>query len=704
MNPDCALCRRQPACAGDASCGDAPLLVHAASPILADRIAALLAAHDIACAQDGQLFRFTPALERPRLAATLRANLVTAERRDVRVGRGTVDGMLRAEDLDTFCRRLETSWFEQALAEDRFTFHYQPIVELARGTVFAHECLVRLEADRLYLGGEILDAMLLRGEVHRFDAYCRGKAIRSAARQHRGGQKVFINFQPSSIYDPAHCLRSTLAALSETHLTPEDIVFEVVETEEVRQVAHLKRIADYYRGHRFGFALDDVGAGANTLAMVRELRPDYLKLDKSLTRGLPGPASVEALRPVLDAAAELGCRVVAEGVESAAMAEAVLALGVTLMQGWHFGRPAPHMTNRTSFGRPVPDAGSATLPSAPATQAVETGTDSPPAPTWRPGAELATLAVNIARHAVGADERLRLLESVVVHCNEMVLVTELDPLDEPGPRILYVNPAFSRVTGYAPEEVIGRSPRLLQGPRTSRAELDRIRATLARRQPVRAELLNYGKDGQEYWIEMDIVPVRDEDGRPTHAIAIQRDISERRRVEHQLAHQAMHDPLTGLANRRRLFDHLGQAMSGTNRPGAALTVCVCDIDGFKRVNDTYGHAAGDEVLIAVGRLLREGLLPGGIAGRLGGDEFCLVWPVGAEAMAAQVEQVRARLEQEVFRSGDRAFSVTASFGLAGHEGGANAQELLQAADQALYRAKQQGRNCVVVEGAAVSRG
>lgn len=692
MPADCSLCSLRPGCDGAGHRSDvsaaAPLLLHAASPILADRVGALLIAHQVAHQRCGNRFEFAPASSPQRIAATLRANLVEAERSDLRLGYATLDGLLRADDLDVFCRKLETGWFEQALAADTFTFYYQPIVDITGGEVFAHECLVRLESERLYEGGEIIDAMLVRGEVHRFDSYCRQKAIRSAARQHRAGQKVFINFQPSSIYDPAHCLRSTLAALSETHLTAEDIVFEVVETEEVRQLGHLKRIAEYYRAQRFGFALDDAGAGANTLAMVQALRPDYVKLDKSLTRNI-GRSDLSDLRPMLDQAHALGCRVIAEGVESNEMAAALAGLGVTLMQGWHYGRPSPQM-NAAAGGRRL-------FRSAAGTEQLVVLPSAAPAASSTISRELSDLAASVAAAGTETSERLRLLESVVVHCDEVVIITELDPLAEPGPRILYVNPAFTRVTGYTPGEVIGRSPRLLQGPATDRGELDRIRARLSRHEPVQAELINYGKDGTEYWIEINIVPVHNEAGQPLHAIAIQRDISERKRVERQLAHQATHDPLTGLANRRFLLSEIDARVDrGRTSPHAApLCVCICDIDGFKQVNDSYGHAVGDEVLVGVARVMRDHLPPGGMAGRLGGDELCLVLPTSPGESPALLERLRSDLASRVYRApGGVTFHIAASFGWVAWDGNQTMRDLLALADQALYTAKQQGRNRV----------
>ncbi|MFM6324601.1 MAG: PAS domain S-box protein [Microcystis panniformis] len=131
-------------------------------------------------------------------------------------------------------------------------------------------------------------------------------------------------------------------------------------------------------------------------------------------------------------------------------------------------------------------------------------------------------------------EQVRLLQSVVVNTNDAVIITEAEPIDPPGPRILYVNQAFTTMTGYSLEEVLGRTPRVFQGPKTDRAVLERVRQALEKWEPVTVEVINYCKDGREFWVEFSIVPVADKQGKYTHWISIQRDISERKRTEEAL--------------------------------------------------------------------------------------------------------------------------------------------------------------------------
>lgn len=137
------------------------------------------------------------------------------------------------------------------------------------------------------------------------------------------------------------------------------------------------------------------------------------------------------------------------------------------------------------------------------------------------------------------EEWLRLLESVVIHSNDAVVITEAS-IDHPGPRILYVNRVFERMTGYSATEIIGKTPHLLRGPSTDRATLDRIRHELEQSQPVRAEVINYRKDGSPFWVELNIAPVLDRTGRCTHWISIQRDITERKQMEERLRESEAH--------------------------------------------------------------------------------------------------------------------------------------------------------------------
>ena len=134
-----------------------------------------------------------------------------------------------------------------------------------------------------------------------------------------------------------------------------------------------------------------------------------------------------------------------------------------------------------------------------------------------------------------ADERLRLLESVVVNSNDAVVITEAESLEAPDhPKIVYVNEAFTYITGYTPEEIIGQTPRILQGKKTDPHTLKEIKQSLTKRIPIKTEVINYGKNGREYWVELNIIPIADRTGRYTHFVSVERDITKRKQAEQEL--------------------------------------------------------------------------------------------------------------------------------------------------------------------------
>jgi|GEM_PF-1360234 len=193
--------------------------------------------------------------------------------------------------------------------------------------------------------------------------------------------------------------------------------------------------------------------------------------------------------------------------------------------------------------------------------------------------------ISARRHV---ERQLSLLEKCIARVNDIVIITEASLLDEPSPRIVFVNDAFERRTGYKREEVIGRSPRMLHGALTSRDELDRIRAALVAGRDVRAEVLNYAKDGQTYWLELSIVPIIDESGALTHFASVQRDISERKQTEANIGHIQ-----TALDVSRQCSEALLRADDEQ-----ALLQTICDIGvqagGFKMV--WVGHAKHDQAM------------------------------------------------------------------------------------------------------------
>jgi diguanylate cyclase (GGDEF)-like protein/PAS domain S-box-containing protein len=259
--------------------------------------------------------------------------------------------------------------------------------------------------------------------------------------------------------------------------------------------------------------------------------------------------------------------------------------------------------------------------------------------------------------------------------------------------IRYVNAGFERVTGYSAEDILGRNCRILQGPGTDPAAIAELRAALAGERPTTVTLLNYRSDGRPFWNEISLSPVRD-GGRMTHVIGVQTDVTERRLAEEQVRFLAYHDTLTGLANRARLQERLTEQLARAQSAGSELALLFLDLDGFKQVNDRYGHAAGDELLRQATERLSGVVRPGDLLARQGGDEFLLVLGEVASGAAARGADVAERLAAALsggFLLAGETVHVTASIGISTYPGDArDARTLLQHADGAMYAAKAAG--------------
>jgi diguanylate cyclase (GGDEF)-like protein/PAS domain S-box-containing protein len=319
-----------------------------------------------------------------------------------------------------------------------------------------------------------------------------------------------------------------------------------------------------------------------------------------------------------------------------------------------------------------------------------------------------------------SERLLRLLESVVLNANDAVLITEAEPIDSPGPSIIYVNPAFTKMTGYSFDEVRGKSPRLLQGPLSGTEAPTKIRAALEAWESIEIELMNYRKDGSTFWVELSISPVADERGWYTHWISVQREITERKDkeeavarlrvltlqnealsaevkeravVEAKLSHVAFHDSLTGLRNRLYFLDCLRASVERTQtQEGYKSVVLYMDLDEFKSINDTLGHRVGDLLLMEVALRLRAYARTQDTLARMSGDEFTFLLDNLQDRTEAQAiaERMLAAV-QAPLTLGETVLQLTASIGLcevlSSHR---EAEEVLRDADLAMYTAKHQG--------------
>lgn len=233
-------------------------------------------------------------------------------------------------------------WIDDVIAEERVRTVYQPIVSGygEQVQIEAYEFLSRAldEDGTLIPPYKMFDAARTRGRLFALDRVCRLQAVRNASRV--GDRLVFVNFIPTAIYTPEHCLQSTLAEAWASGADPHQIVFEVVETEEIKDLDHLENILLFYRKHGFRYALDDVGSGYSTVENVIRLKPDFVKLDMHYVQGVADdPDKQQVALALLEAARTVGSRTLAEGVETERDWAWLSKAGYELFQGYLFGKP-----------------------------------------------------------------------------------------------------------------------------------------------------------------------------------------------------------------------------------------------------------------------------------------------------------------------------------------------------------------------------
>lgn len=247
----------------------------------------------------------------------------------------------------------ETSWIDQVIQNRSLCTHYQPIVEFSGedAKILGYELLSRgLDAQgNLIPPFKMFEAAKVRNRTFALDRACRMHCVENADKA--GNKMVFINFIPTAIYVPEHCLSTTFKLIQKLNIKPEQVVFEVVETEEVKNIEHLISILEYYRAHGFKYALDDVGTGFNNLDMLSRLQPDYVKLAREYADGVTkDPEKEKVARAVLDSARQVGAIGLAEGIERKEDLVFLRNMGYSLFQGYYFGKPIEEPARELSFG------------------------------------------------------------------------------------------------------------------------------------------------------------------------------------------------------------------------------------------------------------------------------------------------------------------------------------------------------------------
>ncbi len=293
-------------------------------------------------------------VEGPSFNAFLRVlvhwNLAQNEEEDIQIAPLKVEDTIslsalkKVRSLKNYLNCIRNQEILEMLQRGNLITYFQPVIQLKDRKVYGFECLLRGKANdgTLIPPHKIFDAAHGTGLLFYVDRAARESAVRSAAQHEIRDRKVFVNFIPTTIYDPRYCLQTTLELSRKVGFDPENLVFEVVESYKVTDLDHLKSILDYYKSQGFKTALDDVGSGFSNQNSLVRLRPDYLKVDMELVRGIHLDSMKQSVFKALGTIAkENGITLLAEGVETKEELEFLAYQGADLVQGYYFGKPSP---------------------------------------------------------------------------------------------------------------------------------------------------------------------------------------------------------------------------------------------------------------------------------------------------------------------------------------------------------------------------
>ena len=285
-----------------------------------------------------------------------------------------------------------------------------------------------------------------------------------------------------------------------------------------------------------------------------------------------------------------------------------------------------------------------------------------------------------------AEDRLNITEQVFESAIEGVMITDAKS------KIISVNPAFSLITGYSAEEAIGKTPDLLRSNRHKKPFYEEMWGQLMDQGHWQGEIWNRRKDGQAYPEFLNIRAIRAYDGKPSNYVGVFHDLSDVKRSEEQLKYQVNHDALTGIFNRTLFLDRLEQAMPTDEEPDKKTAIVTLGLDGFKKINDSLGHKAGDDLLTQAAVRLGIGLGEAQSLSRIGGDEFAMLFK-GVEIMQriVNLQQFISEIFATPFFLSGREVFVTASMGISvAPDDALTAEELMKTSDLALNQAKSMG--------------
>jgi diguanylate cyclase (GGDEF)-like protein len=592
----------------------------------------------------------------------------------------------------------------------------QPIVRLHDRSIVGYEALTRFSPRALFSTPDELFAAASTLHMEKaVDLACLRAALGEMPAL--GPVDLFVNVLIGTLLNERQGLAALDDAVRHAGLDPASIVLEFSERDPVPNLSRLQRIAAQLRSAGYRIAVDDAGAGHASMQVIAELRPEFMKVDRALIHGIDSHRARRGLLvSLLSFSGHIGARLVAEGVETQRELDALLSLGVQYGQGWMLGRPVltqplegladntlidPNWFTRHRVWRlRTPPAPAVSLPEAPG-EALE-ATETP---------DLARALSDAALALQNEHDPMGILGVMAAQMQRVVPVTEMTiyianydtqrfvPVLATGPdRDAFLAESFSLdsgITGWAfargtPENVTDTwtHPRARQVPGTSVVQESLLLAPL---------IAGERKLGIINCYRLGVGRFSDDELKAASLFAhIAAAAWHNAQLYAELREAAVTDPLTGLYNNRWLRDAGERDLASVARDHTSLALLLLDIDHFKTVNDSSGHAAGDLVLQRVATRLRGSVRTEDAVVRYGGEEFVvLLRRCGAAEAVTIAEALRTAVRQVALPADCPLEQLTVSIGIAAYpEDGTDLDQLLGAADRAMYTSKHTGRDRV----------
>jgi diguanylate cyclase (GGDEF)-like protein len=602
---------------------------------------------------------------------------------------------------------LEGGWIASAL---------QPVARLADRAVIGYEALVRFPpCQHFATPDELFAAAGSLNMESSVDLACLRAALREAPRIIDAD--LFVNVVIGTLFDETGGLHAFEAAVRDARIDPASIVLEFSERDPVPDLSRLQGIAARLRAHGYRIAVDDAGAGHASMQVIAELRPEFIKVDQSLVRTLDADRARRGLMvSLLSFSNHIGARLIAEGIETDRELEALLSVGVEFGQGWLLGKPVLTRPVDGLTGVEVVDPSwfarqpSTRLSQAPPRASVRAH---PPVklPRTSDRVDLPRALSDAALALQNEHDPVRILGVMAAHMNRVVPVNEMAiymadyemhrfvPLFASGPdhkELLAETFALDAgMTGWAfakgtPENVADTwsHPMARQVPGTAVVQESLLLIPLIAGDH-KLGIINCYRLGTGRFDDTELEAA-------TLFAHIAAAAWRNAQLYAELLNGAMTDPLTGLYNSRWLRDAGGRAVAASARDRSKLALLLMDLDHFKKINDSSGHAAGDEVLQRLAKRLQGAFRGSDAVVRFGGEEFVvLLHGSDGQGATAAAEVLRQAVQEVALPPTCNLRRLTASVGIAVYpEDGRSLDELLAAADRAMYSAKHRGRNRV----------